>query len=206
MGNKKYTLDNNTVASNPGKIIFKQSQWLKYNFKFSLIMAFLFFLSIYLSVKYSKFFFIMMVIIVIILEHYWLKLKEHYTADSNAGLVISTNPNLVAVSTNLTKSDDGNFPVIKVIKYKVRKNVKFGDKIATVSTYKRDLDDTLDHWVDFFPLPVNYATNDINEINNEINSYPKEQWDNLEKGLMEIEKPYKEGLYKVETKTSDWNC
>ncbi len=201
---KKYTLDNNTVASNPGKINFKQFVWMKYNYKFVLIIIPMFLLSIYVAVSYSKYFYVVTVILVLINELYWLRLKEHYSADSNAGLVISTNPKLVAVYTNLTKGYGGNYPVIKIINYKVRRPVDIGERIATVAVYSVGENDDLGCWADFFPLPADYATDNKNEIEAEINSYPQEQWQKIYDGLSEINKPYKTGLYKIELTSSDW--
>ncbi len=36
-------------------------------------------------------------------------------------------------------------------------------------------------------------------------SYPNERWEQLESHLLELEKPYKVGLYQVEKEHSGWN-
>ncbi len=108
---------------------------------------------------------------------------------------------LVAVTTDLTKGF-GDYPVIKIIKYKGKGKV--GDKIGTVALYSASVDDSLKHWIDFEPIPIIYATDNIAEIERAIKSYDEEQWKQIESRLLQIPKPYMEGLYKIKGETSDW--
>ncbi len=199
---KKITLNNDTYASNPGKVEFNKRVWLKHFFLVPFLIVLSIITSIILMVMVSLYFSILVFVTIFIHEIYWVKFKEHFTADSNGGVIISTSPPLAAVSTNLSKYG-GNYPVIKIIDFKVRRPISIGEKIATVAVYKGSGDEML-HWSDFYPLPVEYATNNQDEINTALLSYPSEQWEDIERGVAELKTPYKIGLYKVEKSSSDW--
>lgn len=200
--NKKYTLDNNTKASNPGEIVFDYWIWLRHNTLPAI--AFFSFLPIFivLSIKFSFWFLIGLAISVLINLFYWIRAKEHFSADSNPGLIVSVLPPLYAVYTDLTKGL-GHYPVIKIQHYKGRGSINVGDKIATVAVYADGEGDESPCWSDFFPLPVEYATDDLNSIQSEMNSYSDEDWRDLTEGLNEISK-IKDGLFKLKTADSDW--
>ena len=201
---KNYTVDNNTWASNPGNANLNPFIWFIHDFKRILILNCLFGISIFLTIKVSGWFSILVILLLVINGFYWLRKKEHFkSGDSNGGIVISINPTLVAVTTDLTKGF-GEFPVIKIISCSTLKNVKINDKIATVALYSASENDELPHWIDFNPIPLSYATNDKATLENAINSYDLEQWDSIKSRLKEIKKPYKPGLYKSEIQTSDW--
>ncbi len=200
---KKYTLDNSTTPSNPGKITLNPFVWTKYNPVPVGILTALLLLSLVLATRVSLWFVLVFIFFLIINIFYWLRYKELFQADSNGGIVISTSPLLVAVSTDLTKFT-GHYPVIKIIPYKSKSPVKVGDRIATVATYAGCPDDHKDYWDDFFPVPADYATTDQRQIETAIASYPDTQWNDINRGVAELPMPYKEGLYRVEQNTSDW--
>lgn len=201
------TIDSNTRASNPGNVILKPHIWLLHNkgvgfvFMLGLIVASLlliyapFPLIILLGVIFSIFIYPQ-------IKFYWGYKKDHFEfGDSNGGIIISENPLLVAVTTNLTKGF-GDYPVIKIIKYKGKGKV--GDRIGTVALYTASEDNSLPHWIDFHPIPIEYATNNTEEMNSAIESYDENQWIQIRDRLKEVPKPFKEGLFKVEVEDSDW--
>lgn len=129
---------------------------------------------------------------------------EHFKfGDSNGGVIISERPRLVAITTDLTKGI-GSFPVVKIISYK--KKGKIGDRIATVALYTASTENNLPNWIDFNPIPLNYATNDVTEIERALQSYSEKQWSSLERRLSQLQKPYQEGLFKVDLESSNWNA
>ena len=82
---------------------------------------------------------------------YWLERKEHFkSGDSNPGLVIQTNPTLVAVATDLRKSS-GSYPVVKIIKVPLN-NLKVGTRVVTVAHYGESINPNTSHWIDFYPI------------------------------------------------------
>lgn len=199
-----FTVDTNTFASNPGNANLNPFFWFFHDFKIILTISALFGFSIFLTIKFSGWLGILAILFLVINILYWLRKKEYFkSGDSNGGIVVSVNPTLVAVTTDLTKGF-GEFPVVKIITCNTFKNVKVGDKIATVALYSASENDELPHWIDFHPIPLSFATKNKEVIKRAIASYESEQWKDLQNRLGEIRKPYKEGLYKSEIQTSDW--
>lgn len=201
---KNFTVDNDSWASNPGNTNLNPLIWFTHDFKNILGLTTLLGLSVFLTIKISGWFSILGILLLAINIFYWLRKKEHFkNGDSNGGIIISTNPTLLAITTDLTKGF-GEFPVIKIIPCSALKNAKIGDKIATVSLYTASVNEELPHWIDFNPIPLFYATNNKEILKKAIESYNDEQWKNIQNRLIEIKKPYKPGLYKSEIQTSDW--
>lgn len=203
MNNEKiYTVDDNTFATNPGNVILKPLVWIKYNFVTTSMLMISLILSIWLTISVSSWFFIIALLSIAVNLFYWKRKKEHFRyGDSNGGIIVATNPMLVAVTTNLTKGF-GKYPVIKIIKYNAKGEI--GDKIGTVALYSASTDEETQHWIDFHPIPINYATNNVAEIERAMKSYDTEQWKQIEDRLLQVPKPYVAGLYKIKEETSDW--
>lgn len=200
---KHFTLDNDTTASTPGNITFMLHVWLIHRPIGPLIFIFSFLLFNLIAGFAKPVVLASILIFISIGVWYWISLKEHYQADSNAGIVISVSPPLVAVATDLSKYGDEGYPVLKIIKYSPRRAITIGEKIGTVAVYE-DRDEDSDHWSNFFPLPIEYATNRQCEIIREVSRYPKEQWELIASALPLIPKPYKPGLYRINDELSRW--
>lgn len=203
--NNNYTVDDNSIASNPGNVKLDKWVWFRHN----KVVVGLLILSLVGSILATSFidgiYSLMVVSLIVINLYYWINKEEHFlVGDSNGGIVVGIHPTLIAVNTNLTKGY-GDFPVIKIIKCMPLKNLSIGDRIPTVALYTASSNESLLHWIDFNPIPLAYATNDVKVINLAMQSYPNEQWEQLEKYLLELEKPYKPGLYQVDTEQSSWN-
>jgi len=200
---KRITISNETIASNPGEINFNPFVWFKHKTTTILLLFSTIHLAIVLTVSVSNYFLILAIIAIAINALYWIRSKEHFTADSNAGLVISEQPKLVAVSTDLTKYG-GHYPVIKIIEFKVKREIMIGERVGTVATYIGALNDETPYWLDFFPEPIEYATDNQIELQSALETYPEEQWQAIERGLSELVEPYQPGLYRVDIQGSDW--
>ncbi|MFD2095444.1 DUF3239 domain-containing protein [Corallincola platygyrae] len=202
-----HTLDNDTFASTPGMISFKPGVWFKHDRKKIISLVLFLLTSVLFGFFVTKIAFLFVPVACYMNWYYWIAASEHFTADSNGGIVISKNPTLVAVSTNLAKFG-GDYPVIKVIEYKPSKFVRVGDRIGTIAVYEAHEDDDgesfINHWVDFEPIPIDYATDDRSEIRREIARYSDEQWEDIESGVSQLTKPYSPGLYRVHIADSDW--
>lgn len=113
---ENYTVDNNTRASNPGNTILKPLIWFNHNQVSVILISSLLLLAIFFTAIVSFWNIILILVALIINIFYWLRKNEHFkSGDSNGGVVISTKPNLIAVTTDLRKFS-GNFPVVKIIK------------------------------------------------------------------------------------------
>ena len=199
---KAFTLDNTTTASNPGDIKFEPLVWfLHRKFTVSVFVALLT-LTLWLSVKVSYFLLFFSALMIYVNAYYWVRVKEHFTADSNPGMIISVSPPLYAVYTDLSKGN-GYYPAVKVIPYRGRKAININDRLPTVALYF-DEDEDSPHWSDFNPLPVEYATSDKASIEGELSSYRATDWENLTAGLSLLPKALKVGLYPLKTADSDW--
>ena len=202
---KKRIVDENTVASNPGNVVFNPLVWMKYHttlafgviFTVLLIAALMIFASIWLILP-ALFVFLPKAI-------YFLRYKkEHFQfGDSNGGIVISDNPKLVAVTTNLSKYG-GSYPVVKIIEYKGKSNL--GERVGTVALYFGSEDESCPHWMGFDPIPIEYATQNKKGLEEAIQSYEKSQWIEIEERLKQVPTPYKKGLYRIEEKNSNWEA
>jgi len=200
-----YTVDDNSIASNPGNAELNKWVWFCHN-KMDVGLLILFLVCSLLAAIVVDIMYLFIVVIAIVMNlYYWVNKKEHFfSGDSNGGIVVGTNPTLIAVNTNLTKGY-GYFPVVKITKRASLKNVSIGDRLPTVALYTASTNEELAHWLDFNPIPLSYATNDAKVIKLAMQSYPIEQWEQLEKYLLELEKPYKTGLYQVDKEHSNWN-
>ncbi len=200
---KNYTVDNDTYASNPGNVRLKPLVWIRHDTK-AMILALLLLIAIIGAFTIGLWFNPICLILIGVNFLYWLRKKEHFkSGDSNGGLVITLEPTLVAVATDLTKGF-GSFPVVKVIRCNRLRNVRVGDRIATVALYG-PTDDEVPHWSDFYPIPLAYASNNAAELKAAMNSYEAEQWQTLESHIRTLDKPYKEGLYRMKVAEGDWD-
>lgn len=201
---KRFTLNNDTTASNPGRIKFEPLVWFLHRKLNVSLLIILLAASLLLSAKVSWWFLILSILLILINAFYWVKAKEHYTADSNPGIIISESPPLFAVYTDLVKWD-GSYPVIKVVNYQSRLPVQLNKRIATVSVYRDEHGDDSPFWSDFHPLPVEYATSDEVSIQDEMQSYCDEDWGRLLDGVSQLPENVGPGLYRLKTMNDDWS-
>ncbi|NME71584.1 DUF3239 domain-containing protein [Flammeovirga aprica] len=134
---------------------------------------------------------------------YRLLCENYKKGDSNPGIVVSVNPTLVAVATNMRKIG-GDYPVLNIHEEKYLKKVKVGDRVATISVYGEYKDKEVIYWKDVSPTSVPTITLNKKEIKRAVESYSEEEWTKLEDALAEIQAPYKVGLYRLRVHTSDW--
>lgn len=199
-----YTVDNNTYATNPGNTELNYLQWFLHNIPVVSLLALGLLLSYFLVEIFSMWFIILFLLFLAANGFYWLRKKEHFkSGDSNGGIVVSVDPYLLAVSTDLTRGF-GSFPIIKIVKIRSYNKLKIGDRLPTVALYAESEKDGLPHWGEFYPLPLFYATKDKADIQRAMDSYAEEDWESLEKRIGELQKPYTEGIFKVEIKESTW--
>ncbi len=200
-----FTVDNDTVASNPGNVELKKWVWFRHN-KIVVVLLLLFIVcSLLATVIIDTVYLFVIVVAVVVNFYYWTNKKEHFSSGhSNGGIVVGTHPTLVAVNGDLSKGY-GYFPVIKIVKRDSLQNVRIGDRIPTVALYTASSNELLSHWVNFNPIPLSHATDDPKVLEQAMQSYSNEQWEQLENYLLELKKPYKVGLYQVEKEHSDWN-
>ncbi len=128
----------------------------------------------------------------------YLKSRKFKTGDANPGVIVSLDPTLLAVHTDLAK-DEIEFPAIKIVRTRITsvngKPFKVGTCIPTVSQYLDSAGRDAMHWGDFEPEPAAYATSDEDSINRLASTFGKDQFDLLSKSLKQIPRPFEPGLY-----------
>jgi hypothetical protein len=129
---------------------------------------------------------------------YWIRVKEHFlSGDTNPGVIVSLNPILIAVSTDLSMGI-GSYPAIKIVRTRLpliaNQKPAIGACVAMVSLYSYPISNA-PHWSDFDPYPVMCATSDAAVINAKVASFSQEDWQELAQMLKNVPQPYKEGLY-----------
>lgn len=133
----------------------------------------------------------------------WLIARKFQTGDANPGVVVSLDPTLVAVRTDLSKGD-GDFPALKIVRVSLVSTngepLQIGTRISTVSNYFDTAGRDALHWGDFDPEPAEYATGDDSSLNRLASSFSKQQYLAIAKSLKLVSKPYQPGLYAM------WNA
>ncbi|WP_227428919.1 DUF3239 domain-containing protein [Psychrobacter sp. I-STPA6b] len=197
-------VNSNTFASNPGQISVSPFVWYRHHAVMGGIIVLLLLAILCLCLFVDMKFVVLFIIFAIVHQINFIRIKEHfYYGDSNGGIVLATNPVLVAVYTNLSKGF-GYYPVIKIIECPTLKALNIGDRIATVALYQASINEQLPHWINFEPLPVNYVSNNQADIDKALLSYGEDYWERLEQGIPQVPQPYQVGLYKINIENSDW--
>lgn len=135
------------------------------------------------------------------LLHY-VRLREHFRYGCvNPAVVLSLNPPLIAVASDLTMGQ-GAYPVIKIISKSLPTAnglpPQTGSRLATVATYQFPLDKSQAHWADFHPRPVDCASGDPAVLEKVMASLADNDWDELISWLKQIPQPWQCGLFHIQ--------
>jgi hypothetical protein len=204
LDDESIVMGHGAVASNPGRLRVQTFRWIRHKPLWPLLWAGLLAGSLLLpiAIHWSLWFLVVTLLGCNIL--YWLVVRGvFWSGDANASIVVDVDPLLVAVATDLTKGR-GSYPVVKIIEVALDdidgNEPEVGDRLATVASYSPS-GDSREHWSDFDPLPVQYATDDEDEIAELMESFGEENWVGLKMLLREVPRPYEPGLYKI---GGDW--
>lgn len=202
---KTISFDRKIYAPNAARIQLQPLTWIKYHptklilplfALFFLILAIIFHLAIALISIY----------LLTLVTADWARTYEHFKfGEPLPGLVVSTNPTLIAVTSDFFRNEEKH-SVVKIIKVKLKningKNVKVRDRIGTVALYTTSqkifsIDIGAYHPTPFniHFIPINYAT--ANNCDHILNQYNEDDWNELETRLNRLDKPHKIGLFKV---------
>jgi hypothetical protein len=120
-----------------------------------------------------------------------------------AGVVVSTDPYLIAVLSNLRFSPD--VPERNVIKILPQPLARMTGgppdpetRLATIAMFQMsptEQDKASGYFIDFHPKVVNCVTYNQKDIDRVLGSIPVEEWNDLDCGLKEVPRPYQPGLY-----------
>lgn len=135
------------------------------------------------------------------------RIREHFAHGCiNPAKIVSAQPYLIAVSGDLGLRHGDPWPVIKIMPQPLARTggrrMRVGEEIATVALYFGTGDQG--HWDGFEPIAVECVTDDPTAIQHATRQLQKSQegdvWDDLEKHLAHVPRPYRPGLYWIRPK------
>jgi len=195
---RKITLDNDTVASHPGRLRVSPLRWLQFRPLWPLIWTAILLGAIYSALAVHWGFWAAALFMLIWNWLYWKRLQEHfYNGCANPAEVVSTEPFLVAAHTDLRCGFDApHCHSIKIFKTRLPKNgdAKYavGDKLPTVSLYYGAMDKM--RWMGFDPIPACLVSDEKDSVSG-ISAGLAEEWGSLETWLEKVPRPLTAGLY-----------
>ncbi len=126
---------------------------------------------------------------------YWLRWSEHFRHGNVVpGVVIHEDPRRIAVSTDLTQTEDGSFSVVLVAAApRGLRTAAVGTRFPAVAIYGGVAGRP--RWERFYPVPAALAVRDAKDIARCLASIDAEDWLELRSGVSRLAPPFAPGLY-----------
>ncbi len=199
------TMDDSTAASNPGRLPVNYLRWA-WAFPlesgiFAALNLGLFGLALFVSPAYW-FLFVPCALFTFLRL---VRLREQFLGGcANPSVVVSVNPPLIAVCTDL-RTGPTPYLVVKIIKQPLNRSKRgtppIGTRVVTVALYD-DMKNTAygpgGHWSDVHPMAADCVSNNTALIDCVKETISEADWQELELALEQVPKPYCPGLYPVE--------
>ena len=196
--------DSHTIPSFQGDMKLSIVQWIKYNFNkiFKSILVLIF--GFVLMIKIHWLFGLVFIGALLYNIWYWFTAFNQFKGgDVNPGKVISINPSLIAVATDMRKFS-GDYPILKIIETKLPKEDNIlGKVIPTVALYN-DNPHGYPFWAEFHPVPVIHGISDKKRIDHIMSSFSQESMSTLEEYIKKVDSN-KVGIYKVDENNNNWS-
>ncbi|QDU95922.1 DUF3239 domain-containing protein [Lignipirellula cremea] len=138
----------------------------------------------------------------ILLIREWFVVRQHFWCGCvNPGVVVSLNPMLIAVCTDLSKGS-GTYLAVKVIRSRLDRiqgqPPQIGTRVATVALYDgAPIDLGKPAWHTFYPVPVECVTTDLADMQGVLASISATDWQDLSTCLAQVPQPFRTGLYRM---------
>jgi len=190
-------------ASNPGMLRISNLKYLLSFPKWPIIWLSLLILSFVLLCFVTWFGILPVLFFGLANLGYWYIIRTKFVAGCvNPGMVVSLDPPLVAVMTDLSKGMiERDWTYVRVLPQPLQSMTGgppfLGQQLATVAYYDRS-EDTDPHWEGFAPTVINCVSYSEPDIARVFGTLDKNDWQQLSAGLKQIPQPVSEGLYKVE--------
>jgi hypothetical protein len=187
-----------SAAARPGELAPNFLRYFLCFPTFTLVCLGLVLVSLALAVLLHFTFAILAMIVTLLLGWYWFRVRAKFVSGCvNPGIVVSRDPPLIAVATDLARGKGPSWPVIKVLAHPLARMAggpfKKGDRLPTVALYYGEEGP---HWLDFEPVAAQCATGDRQEIERLCESI-EEEWQVLEAGLRQLPRPLAPGQYRI---------
>jgi len=194
------------TASRPARLRINWIHWLRYDpdARLFLICLALSILGIFCALYFSAWHWIWAIFFLLLPLLAWIRWTIHFrTGNAEPGKVVSLDPVLFAVATDLTKGI-GSFPALKIVQSKrlphiYRGSLAIGFRLATVCMYEFSKADS-PSWADVHPMPAEYVTSNKKKIAKVMQLFSQEDWDKLDRFLKQVPLPYAPGLYRIDEK------
>ncbi len=190
-----------TAASNPGSITIHWPTYAKYRLVWfvAYLVFFLIGLALLVLFRFNSNGIAAFVAIVGSGVYWVVTCGKHWKhGDANPGVVISTEPLMVAVLAEMSQyPNDFSAPAIKIIAAPAPpEETRVGDRFATVALYAGGGNENT--WRDIDPKLTYTATNNPLAIRRVFDSIPDWQWQALNDAVKQVGNPEKFKVYPVE--------
>lgn len=202
---RSHTTNDRTHASHPGQLRINPLQWVRNYPRATVIhivgFSAFFGMAVLLPIGAAPFLVIGATLFVVLAVMYWFRIRDQFQFGCiNPAVVVSVEPMLIAVVTDLSKGI-GKYPVIKIIEKRLKlirgQPPRRGMRLATVSLYAAGEDMQLPHWVEFFPYPIECATTNLDAIETAFERIDQDDWDELKEWLSDVPRPFQTGLFTI---------
>jgi Protein of unknown function (DUF3239) len=188
-----------SAASNPGQLSPNLFQYFLCFPTFSLVCFVIILLAAALAALVHFLFAVVAVLTALLLGWYWFRVRIKFISGCvNPAVVVSEDPPLLAVGTDLACGSGVNWPVIKILAHPFGRMFggpfREGDRVPTVALYYGE---DGPHWLDFEPVAAQCVTRNRDEIARMLESIDDAGWKVLELGLRQIPQPLEPGQYRL---------
>ena len=196
-------MDDNTAASNPGRVRVNYYRWAKAFPLEPIVIGVSLLTCVLLNIFVSPGFWILLVFCGAVTNFRITGIREHLLCGClNPSIVVSANPPLVAVCTDL-RTGETRYSVIKVLRQPLHRTKNgiptIGTRLATVATYwgRENSRGPNGHWGDFKPIAVSCVSDDTFLTDHLVDTIPANDWEALTIGLEQLPQPIRPGLYPI---------
>jgi hypothetical protein len=186
------------MASNPGRVRVDFAHYYRCWPTYPTVLALLPFAFMVPALLWHWSFWIGTALCLVLNWLYWSGARwQGLYGEVNPALVISADPYLIAVLTDMDTSGDGPKPAIKVLPHALQRMTGgppvLNTRLATVSMYWGN--GSAEQWTDFFPEVINCMTRDEEVIRRVLATISEDEWKVLTEGIGQVPKPYHKGIF-----------
>lgn len=170
-------------AAVPAWVTFDAARWWRVHPVFPSVLVVLTGVFVFLMLTVISGFLWLVLICVWLLWRHWSRLRHTFRhGNANPGRVVSVNPPLVAVWTDLDNSGEESegpvYPAVKVLRYPLKSvlgdPLEVGQAVPTASIYAGD--EKAAHWADFDPAFLEVGCGDREALWGVLGRVPEGNW------------------------------
>ena len=191
-------------ATIPAWVELDTGRWMARHWLFPVVMMGLAGVFTFLMLTVISGFLWLVLVCVFLLWRYWNVVRHRFRhGNANPGRVVSVEPPLVAVWTDLDNvgKEEVVAPVVKVLRYPLKtvlgQPLAWGQAVPTASSYSGS--EKAEAWTDFEPLFLEEGCGDVEILNGVLERIPAWLWAELDGAVQRLtaEGNLKPGLWRV---------